>query len=264
MLGALVPASAQAGGYHNRPITIYFTRHAEKQTITAQTKAIQGPMQVVGSTYIATRNGKAISYTTDAANNFVALDATNDKGKNLDEVCAEPDSKGKITCAEELSDAGQVRADLLATWFKQRGITRHLDAAISSHKIRTMQTILPTAEAAGLTVKQVPVDGTELNPVSTTPSECATLEEIAAASPGDTLLVAGHSGTLYDIMGNGNDDCAGLGLDTSNEDRFPIDEGGKVRDFGDIWKVVLYNGTARFSYRVNLQPKNLSVDNYSY
>ena len=245
MLGALVPASAQAGGYHNRPITIYFTRHAEKQTIT-------------------TDIGSASSYTTDAANNFVTLDAINDKGKNLDQICAEPDSKGKITCAEELSDAGEVRADLLATWFTQRGITRYLDAAISSHKIRTMQTILPTAEAAGLTVKQVPLDGTELNPVSTTPSECATLEEIAAAGPGDTLLIAGHSGTLYDIMGDGNAYCAGLGLDTDNEDRFPVDEDGKVRDFGDIWKVVIYNGTARFSYRVNLQPKKLSVDNYSY
>ncbi len=245
MLGALVPASVQAGGYQNRPITIYFTRHAEKQTITNEI-------------------GSASSYTTDAENNFVALDAINDKGKNLDEVCAEPDSKGKITCAEELSDAGEVRAELLAAWFTKRGITRHLDAAISSHKIRTMQTILPTAEAAGLTVKQVPVDGTELAPVSTTPSECATLEEIAAASPGDTLLVAGHSGTLYDIMGDGNAYCAGLGLDTGNEDRFPVNEDGKVRDFGDVWKVVISNGTARFAYRVNLQPKKLSVDNYSY
>ena len=72
-------------------------------------------------------------------------------------------------------------------------------------------------------------------------------------------------------MGDTVEDCsvAGLGLDTSSDRRFPRDEDGKVRDFGDIWKVVIYpqaNGefTTRFAYRVNLQPKRLSVSNYAY
>ena len=65
-------------------------------------------------------------------------------------------------------------------------------------------------------------------------------------------------------MGDGNDDCDGLGLDTSNDRRFPKDEDGKVRDFGDVWKVVVYpNGQARLAYRVNLQPKALFVNNFA-
>ena len=181
------------------------------------------------------------------------------KAKNRDDVC------GEKKCAEELNAFGLERAELLATWFKRRGITRRLDKVISSHKRRTFQTVDPTAVEAGLTVMQFPVGGTELEPESTTPSECPTIAAILDSAPGDTVLVAGHSGTLYDIMGDGNDDCDGLGLDTSNDRRFPKDEDGKVRDFGDIWKVLVYpNGEARFAYRVNLQPKRLFVENYAY
>ena len=63
---------------------------------------------------------------------------------------------------------------------------------------------------------------------------------------------------------------AGLGLtdvcltdtvDTCNEDRYPIDADAKVRDFGDIWKIVLQDGVASFAYRVNLQPQALQLEN---
>ncbi len=67
-----------------------------------------------------------------------------------------------------------------------------------------MQTVLPTAEAAGLEVQQLPRDGTELNPQSTTPLDCLTIEAIMNTPPGDTILLEGHSGTLYDIRGDGN------------------------------------------------------------
>ena len=187
------------------------------------------------------------------------------KSENRDDVC------GAKKCAEELNALGLERAELLANWFKRNRITRRIDGVISSHKRRTFQTVDPIAVDAGLSVQQFPVGGTELEPEGTTASECPTVEAILSADPGDTLLVAGHSGTLYDIMGDTVEDCsvAGLGLDTSSDRRFPRDEDGKVRDFGDIWKVVIYpqaNGefTTRFAYRVNLQPKRLSVSNYAY
>jgi hypothetical protein len=99
-------------------------------------------------------------------------------------------------------------------------------------------------------------DATELDPESTSPSKAPIIEALLSLPGGSVALVAGHSGTLYDIM-------AGLGLtdvcledtvDTCNQDRYPIDEDIKVKNFGDIWKVTLENGVTNFAYRVNLQP----------
>jgi len=241
------PAVAQTD---SDSLTVYFTRHAEKQTVTID---------------ISEMAGDAYTYTTNSDGSYVHIGNDNEKGTRLDEVCGE----GK--CAEELSDLGEARAQLLADWFYNRDITNKLDAVYATHKMRTQQTVIPTAVAADLDVIQLPATlegetATELNPESTTPSECAMLEAIAAAQEAgmDTILLSGHSGTLYDIMGYGNDFCNGLGLDTSDDDRFPKDEKGKVRDYGDIWKVVINpNGIARFAYRKNLQPTKLSVVNQS-
>lgn len=246
---AIIPASASADyyGYHNRPITIYFTRHAEKQTTTVS-------LGDASSTY-------ELEWTGDVADTTMLNNGETSKGDNLDQVC------GAVKCAEELSSLGLKRADLLADWFSRRGIAHRLDAVYSSHKERTRQTVAPTADVAGLSVVQLPIGGTELEPEKTGSTECPTLDAIANANPGDTLLIAGHSGTLYDIMGDGNDDCVGLGLltdDDASSNRFPKDDDGKVADFGDIWKVTIRNGEARFNYRVNLQPKALRISNRAY
>ena len=236
----LVPAQAQAtNGY----VTVYFTRHAEKMTQLVKTGDASQAYEVE---YV------------DGEPQFTP-DGPRQKGNQFDEACGEKTSSTK--CAEVLNPLGELRAELLADFLKRWGVTRRLDAVYSSHKERTRQTVAPTAELAGLTVVQLPAGKTELEPEGTTASECPTIDAINAASAGDTLLVAGHSGTLYDIMGAGNDDCVGLGLDTSNDNRFPKDEDGKVRDFGDLWKVVIRNGQARFVYRVNLQPKYLFIEN---
>ena len=66
---------------------------------------------------------------------------------------------------------------------------RHWMRFTSSHKRRTFQTVLPTAMSAGLDVQQLPADGTELNPESTSPSECLTIDAILNTPPGDTILV---------------------------------------------------------------------------
>ena len=247
LLATLAPATAQAtyrGHHGERPITVYFTRHAEKKTSTTSIGDATSAYELI--------------YTGDEAEAIGTNQTPLDKGKNRDDVC------GEDKCAEELNAFGLERAELLESWFTRHGITRRLDKVISSHKRRTFQTVDPTAVQAGLTVMQFPVGGTELEPEGTTASECPTIAAILDSNPGDTVLVAGHSGTLYDIMGDGNDDCDGLGLDTSNERRFPVDAKGKVRDFGDVWKVVIYPNVTRFAYRVNLQPKKLFVENFSY
>ena len=250
LLATLAPATAQATyyGHGQRPVTVYFTRHAEKQTTTTAL----GPAT---SAYELIYNEDNSSAEAIMTNQVQTVEEFGSKlPQNRDDVC------GEEKCAEELSDLGELRAELLSDFFRRTGITGRLDKVVSSHKVRTFQTVAPTAEDAGLSVLQVPADGTELEPEGTTPSECPTLDEIRSAAPGDTVLVAGHSGTLYDIMGDGNKDCDGLGLDTSNDNRFPKDSKGKVRDFGDVWKVQVYpNGQARFSYRINLQPKALFV-----
>lgn len=247
------PTSIFANGHNNNGnLTIYFTRHAEKETITNDVT------ELAGMPYLYMINAEQEPMIDDESQQSPI-------GKRLDQVC------GPTKCGEQLSDKGSLRAMLLAEWFTRRGVTQRLDAVYATHKIRTQQTVLPTAIVAQLDVTQIPAlteDGsvaTELNPESTTPSECPTIQAIFDAQNDglDTILVAGHSGTLYDIMGDGNENCpVGLGLDTSDENRFPIDANGKVRDFGDVWKVVLRrNGTARFVFRVNLQPSKLSTSN---
>jgi len=192
----------------------------------------------------------------------------------FEEVCG--DSK----CSEVLNSVGEVRAAMLVDAFADAGITQRLTHAFSSHKTRTRQTIEGIVAAAGLTgdvdknagdgIQENPVlndDGTanatELDPQSTSGSEQPTIDALLSLPAGSVALVAGHSGTLYDIM-------AGLGLtdvcledtvDTCDQDRYPVNAKFKVRDFGDIWKIVLQEGSATFAYRVNLQPQGLAVSN---
>ena len=266
LLASTAALGAQAAGHGQRPVTVYFTRHAEKKTTTVA-------LGDATTTYELEWSGD--DFTTAApgiGDDGAPNDPTASKGDNLDEVC------GESKCAEELNALGLLRAELLADWFERHGITRQVDAVYSSHKYRTYQTVAPIAADAGLEVIRLPEGASELQPESTTPSECLTLDAIANARAGDTLVVAGHSGTLYDIMGDGNGNCAGLGLrnedgtpltdDSPSSERFPkVESGknaGKVRDFGDIWKVQVYPNGARFAYRVNLQPKVLFVDDYAY
>ncbi len=234
-----------AEGLTTTAVTVYFTRHAEKKTTTS----VVGP---ASDTY-------ELSYgDLDSFELTAKMAEEVSKGSNRDDVC------GTSKCAEELSDLGLLRAQLLADWFDGQQITATINAVYSSHKVRTYQTVQEIAIRSGLTVVQLPLDGEELEPEGTTDSECPTVDAILATAAGDTIVVAGHSGTLYDIMGDGNDDCSGLGLDTSDNMLFPKDEDGKVRDFGDVWKVVVENGQASFEWRKNLQPTELVVDNAAH
>lgn len=239
----LIPSSGLAGGnagFKGSGLTIYFTRHLQKETVI---------IDVAGAL--------PYGYSTNDDGDIYVANSTSGvaKASRLDHVC------GEKKCAEVLNAEGEANAQLLADWFSSHGITRKLDAVYATHKVRTQQTVQAIADDASLDVTQVPASGTELNPESTTPSECATLGAItdAQAAGLDTILVAGHSGTLYDIMGDGTD-CGGLGLDTTDNNRFPKDDAGKVRDYGDIWKVILTpRGNARFVYRQKLKATRLST-----
>ena len=212
-------------------VEVYFTRHAEKMTQLAE--------QADGS--------------------FV-------------EVC------GEQNCAEVLSSEGELRARLLAEGFAETGTTERLTHAFSSHKIRTRQTIERIAAEAGLDgdvdknpgdgIQEYPVsngdggDATELDPEGTSASEAPTIDALLSLPAGSVALVAGHSGTLYDIMaGLGLEDVCGPDtLDTCDQDRYPARDDGKVANFGDLWKITIENGTPTFAYRVNLQPLELQVN----
>lgn len=210
---------------------IFFTRHAEKETELAE----------------------------------------NDDG-TFSEVC------GEDKCSEILNAKGELRAELLADAFRNISITSRLTHAFSSHKTRTRQTIEQIVAEAGLTgdddkfpndgIQEYPVlasDGelaTELNPEGTSASEDPTVAALLNLPAGSTALVAGHSGTLYDIM-------AGLGLTdvcledtaaTCNEDRYPINDDFKVANFGDIWKINIVDGVPTFIYRINIQPLQLELN----
>ena len=73
---------------------------------------------------------------------------------------------------------------------------------------------------------------------------------------GNLAFVAGHSGTLYDIMhGIGlTDACTKDNIKSvkCNADRYPFNKKMKVKNFGEIWKVTLNNGEATFNFRKKL------------
>lgn len=188
------------------------------------------------------------------------------------EVC------GEEKCSEVLNAKGEFRAELLVDAFQSVGITARLTHAFSSHKTRTRQTIEQIVAQTDLTgdndknpndgIQEFPIlngDGvfaTELNPEGTSGSEAPTIAALLNLPEGSTALVAGHSGTLYDIMaGLGlTDVCLSDTVETCNQDRYPIDNKVKVKNFGDIWKINLVDGVATFIYRINLQPLQLELN----
>jgi len=202
-------------------VTVYFTRHAEKMR-----------EQMVVET-----NGLAVTYM---------------------DIC------GETKCSEVLNPEGELRATLLADYFDRKGITEELTHAFSSHKQRTRQTVEQIAERAGLSdqgdaiddgVQQLPnfLDtgelATELAPEGTGISEQLTVDALLALPAGSVAVVAGHSGTIYDIFEL-------LNINTDDPFDFPKD-GEKVADFGDLWKIQIRDGEAKFKSRINLQPTKL-------
>lgn len=144
-----------------------------------------------------------------------------------------------------LTPEGQARAEILAERFRQARV----DRVLSSHKIRTFETVLPLAEQHGLVVEQFPPLGSMLDgemvteETSTGASVDPAIEALLALPPGSVAVIAGHSSTLFAIM-------AGLGVPVGTE-AAPCSEGDTSclpctakscfpeTEFDNLWVVTL-------------------------
>jgi broad specificity phosphatase PhoE len=80
-----------------------------------------------------------------------------------------------------LTDAGRRRADALAHLAASSGVS----AAYATQYLRTQQTVKPLATQLGLTVRQRDADDVD-----------GLVQQIFAENQGQTVVVAGHSGTV--------------------------------------------------------------------
>lgn len=89
----------------------------------------------------------------------------------------------------DLSDAGQVRARALAASLSGAKVTMVLATPLK----RTQQTGKPTADAAGLAIQTIALDGG-------VPAHAQRVAEAARKVPKDaTVLIVGHSNTIAEI-----------------------------------------------------------------
>ncbi len=145
-------------------------------------------------------------------------------------------------CVEALNSRGELRATLLAKFFRGQGITERLTHVIASHKIRTRQTVGEIASDAGLggDVDQNPGDGVQQIPPfveecdngfeGSSSSRDPMIAVLAALPLGSRAVVGAHSPTIYPIM-------EAFGIDTSDPVDFPRRPNGKVKGFNNLWIV---------------------------
>ena len=235
---AVLPTLSHARGYKDNRVVIYFTRHAEKMTVIDE----------------------------------VASDGLYEDNCNKD----------RSRCEEALNPLGLKRAELLADWFEQRGIARNITHLFSSDKQRTRQTLeplaaivwdyyrLPDYDGVYDGIEQLPFAGNKANETTgNSGSVEPTIAALKALPLGSVAVVAVHSGTLYRILGgedtnsvDGMGKVAGLGINTTRDPfSFPKNDEGKIKDFGDIWKIVIRrNRNASFRWRKSLQFKSLRIE----
>ena len=208
-----VPASAD--------VTVYLTRHAEKQTVLEEVEGSEGVLaEVCGEDKCAEElNPLGKMRAKLLADWFEAEGIT----ENVTHVFSSHKKRTLQTVQEIAADAGLSNdKDMVADGVQQLPAmnTTELDDGTGSEG--TKATVAPTVAA------------------------------LKALEDGSVAVVAGHSGTIYKII-------EGLGVDTSSEEAFPRDvrkgKEGKVPTFGDVWKLMIdENGKATFESRVNLQP----------
>jgi phosphohistidine phosphatase SixA len=89
----------------------------------------------------------------------------------------------------DLTDAGRARAESLRVAMKDR----HLTIVLATPYVRTVQTAMPAAKSAGLTVTPIPVAGG-------LPAYIEAVREAVDKAPGGTALVVSHSNTIAPLM----------------------------------------------------------------
>jgi len=206
--------------------TVYFTRHAEKQTVMAEVDGQDGVFQeVCGESKCSEElNAEGELRAELLAEWFAAEGIT----ANVTHVFSSHKTRTRQTVEQIAADAGLTNdADLIADGVQQIPSANTNDLDDGNGSEGTKSTVAPTVAA------------------------------LQALESGSVAVVAGHSGTIYPMI-------EALGVDISSEADFPKDtrEGkeGKVPTFGDIWKLTLLDdGSVQFDSRVNLQPGALVV-----
>ena len=155
-----------------------------------------------------------------------------------------------------LSATGRARAKLLAYQLNRARVTH----VFSSHLMRTLHTVQPTAADHGLEVVQVPLPGS-LRPngkvVSQSTWAIASIDPMVEAMrnlpPGSVAVAAGHGNTLFAVM-------AGLGVRVDAGCHYPREncvpsstrsgyppEGFDPDQFDNLWVVILTPTAGRAS-----------------
>lgn len=111
--------------------------------------------------------------------------------------------------SRQLSDKGHARAKTLVKHFQGVPIT-HIYA---SHTDRTRDTVAPLAQERGLSVRQLPAVGTQIDGkvVDNSTSGAAAIKPLIAAlrsvPAGSSVVVAGNAGNLYAVMAGIRSEC---------------------------------------------------------
>ncbi len=232
MVGVMIPGLAVAGD----KVTVYFTRHAEKQDLL-----------------------------TDAGDGHLVQPKDKKGAEELNEF-------GEKRAAE-LADwflAKGFTSDLTHIFSSQKLRTRQTIAAIAEDALSVSGDALATSND----VDYVPGDGIQQFPTNIVPNEYdgrletidspsssvdPTIDALSNLPAGSVALVAMHSGTFYKILD-------GLGIDNTvdeptDEGLFPKGTDGKISTFGDIWKVVIKDDSVgEVKWRKNLQFEKYKVN----
>jgi broad specificity phosphatase PhoE len=232
MVGAMIPSLAFAGD----KVTVYFTRHAEKQPLLTDAgdgSSLGHVVQPKGEKGAEELNEFGEKRAAELADWFFAKGITSE----LTHIFSSQKLRTRQTIAAIADDAVYISGDALAT-------------------IGVMEDYMP-----GDGIQQFPMDIVANNyegrletidsPSTSVPPTVTALSNLPADS---VALVAMHSGTFYKILD-------GLGINNFiHEDDLPTDEGlfpkgtdGKISTFGDIWKVEIKDGVGEVKWRKNLQ-----------
>lgn len=225
-------------GHTSNRITLYFTRHAEKQTVVRETADGSG----------------------------MYLDNCDSSGSRCEEELNPLGSLRAELLAEWFEQRGIApRVTHVVSSDKQR--TRQTVQPLAELIQSGYGDELPDGDDMPDGVWQVPFAGDTANEVngnsgSVDPTVMFIQTQLQA---GDVAVIAAHSGTIYKILGgDATDGTGGLGIDTTqpaDSDDFPKKPSdGKVPGFGDVWKVVIKpSGVAVLKWRKDVDFKRLQV-----
>lgn len=234
MAGAMVPGLSYAGD----KVTVYFTRHAEKQALltdAGDTDDNGHLVQPKGDKGAEELNEFGEERAAALADWFLAKGFTSD----LTHIFSSQKLRTRQTIAAIAVDALSIHGDELAT-------SNDMDY-LSGDGIQQFPTDIVANDYEGR-LETIDSPSSSVDP---------TVEALSNLPAGSVALVAMHSGTFYKILD---------GLEINNEVDEPTDDGlfpkgadGKISTFGDVWKIVIKNGEPEVKWRKSLQFKNFGV-----